>query len=175
PEETPLPEFTAAPIDPPTEAAPLPETTAEAPSPETAVPPPAVLAPAPPVVEESVEETRPEEREAVETLSPEAAQTIVATFYNHVSNQSWQAARSLADGALAQQFDPGFFEQFQQVTVENVRVTAQTAGTVELLGQNTYVYGDGSTQQEERTYTVQLIDGEPRLVASNFVRVTKSR
>ncbi|MEM9908783.1 MAG: serine/threonine protein kinase, partial [Cyanobacteria bacterium P01_D01_bin.44] len=106
---------------------------------------------------------------------PESAQTIVATFYNHVSNQSWDAARGLADGPLVQQFSPDFFQQFQQVTVENVRVTAQTAETIELLGQNTYVYDDGSTQQEERTYTVQLINGEPRMVASDFVRVIKSR
>lgn len=78
-------------------------------------------------------------------------------------------------GSLAQQFDPGFFQQFQRVTVENLRITSQTADTIEFLGQNTYLYPDGSSQQEDRTFTVQLIDGQPRIIASDFVRVTKAR
>ncbi|MEO1403276.1 MAG: serine/threonine-protein kinase, partial [Cyanobacteria bacterium J06635_1] len=180
--ETPVSEPATAPIVPPLEeppppapaaAAPLPETTTET-TPETTTDPvsssPVVTAPV-----SQPEEATLEESEAVGALTPESAQTIVAAFYNHVSNQSWDAARGLADGPLAQQFSPDFFQQFQQVTVENVRVTAQTAETIELLGQNTYVYDDGSTQQEERTYTVQLINGAPRMVASDFVRVIKSR
>jgi eukaryotic-like serine/threonine-protein kinase len=77
--------------------------------------------------------------------------------------------------SLAQQFDPNFFQQFQQVTVENLRVTNQTADTVELVGQNTYYYADGSRQLEERTYTVQLVESEPRIVGSTFVQVIKPR
>jgi serine/threonine-protein kinase len=92
-----------------------------------------------------------------------------------VSNQAWDAARSQFGGSLAQQFDPSFFAQFDRVSVENLRVTNQTADTVEFVGENTYVYPDGSTQREQRTFTVQISDGQPRIVASSFRGVLQSR
>lgn len=113
--------------------------------------------------------------EPAATINPSAAETTVASLYGHVSNQDWNSAQAMFGGSLAQQFNPNFFKQFQQVTVENLRVTNQTPDTVELVGQNTYVYPDGRTQREERTYTVQMLNGEPRIVASSFVRVLKSR
>ena len=105
-----------------------------------------------------------------EALNPETAQATVATFYNHISNQSWDAAQALFGGA-----DPNFFQQFQQVSLVNLQVTNQGTDSVELVGQNIYVYDDGTTQEEERTFTVQLIDGEPRIIDSTFVRVIKAR
>lgn len=108
-------------------------------------------------------------------LTPEAAQATVATLYNHVSNQAWDAARSQFSGPLAQQFDPGFFAQFDRVSVENLRVTGQTADSIEFVGENTYVYPDGSTQREQRSFTVQMQDGQPRIVGSSFGGVLKSR
>ncbi len=51
----------------------------------------------------------------------------------------------------------------------------QTENTVELVGQNTYRYPDGTSQEEERTFTVQLIDDQPQIVDSTFVRVTQFR
>lgn len=108
-------------------------------------------------------------------LTPSAAETTVASLYSHVSSQDWSSARSVFGGSLAQQFDPNFFKQFQQVTVENLQVTNQSGDTVELVGQNSYVYPDGRTQREERTYTVQMLNGQPRIVSSSFVRVIKSR
>ncbi|MEA5451944.1 hypothetical protein VB780_25430 [Leptolyngbya sp. CCNP1308] len=92
-----------------------------------------------------------------------------------MSNQAWDAARSQFSGPLAQQFDSNFFAQFDHVSVENLRVTGQTTDAVELVGENTYVYPDGSTQREARTFTVQMSDGQPRIVASNFRGVLKSR
>jgi hypothetical protein len=59
--------------------------------------------------------------------------------------------------------------------VENLQVTNQTADTVEMIGQNTYIYADGSTQREERTFTVQMVDGQPRIVGSSFVSVLQPR
>ncbi|MEM9092706.1 MAG: hypothetical protein AAGC93_28755, partial [Cyanobacteria bacterium P01_F01_bin.53] len=59
--------------------------------------------------------------------------------------------------------------------VENLIVIGETAETLTLIGNNTYFYQDGTTQEEERTYILQLIDGEPRIIASNFVRITKRR
>lgn len=108
-------------------------------------------------------------------LTSEAAQATVAVLYDHLSNRSWDAARSQFDGSLAKQFDPSFFTQFNRVSVENLRITSQSADTVEFLGENTYYYPDGSTQREERTFTVQMQDGQPRIVASDFRSVLQSR
>ncbi|HEY9764068.1 MAG TPA: protein kinase [Trichocoleus sp.] len=150
PEETPPPAEEAEP-DPPE---------ATAPEPQSEATPPALP---------------PATSEPAAALTPSAAETTVASLYSHVSSQDWSSARASFGGSLAQQFDPNFFKQFQQVTVENLRVTNQTADSVELVGQNTYVYSDGRTQREERTYTVQMNNGQPRIVASSFVRVIKSR
>lgn len=108
-------------------------------------------------------------------LTPAAAQATVSALYSHVSNQAWDAARSQFGGSLAQQFDPGFFAQFDRVSVENLRVTGQTADTINFLGENTYYYPDGSTQREARSFTVQMSDGQPRIVASDFRAVLKAR
>ena len=154
----------AAPISPP-----LSETLSPEPAPEAISPSPAEA----PVTSQSEDTFIGGEADGA--LTPDTAQTTVSAFYSHVSNQSWDAAQALSAGELAQQFDPNFFQQFQQVSVNNLQVTTQTANTLELLGQNTYVYSDGSTQQEERTFTVQLINGQPRIVASAFVRVIQAR
>lgn len=110
-----------------------------------------------------------------EALTPAEAEATVTEFYEQVSAQSWSAARAMTAGTLAQQFNPSFFRQFERVTVENLRVTAQTAETLTLAGQNTYRYPDGSSQLEARTFTLQRVEGQPRIVASDFVRVIKAR
>ncbi|WP_052050178.1 serine/threonine-protein kinase [Leptolyngbya sp. KIOST-1] len=175
--ETPI--ATTAPADPdPVEAAP-----------ETPTPPPAAAEPAaepeaeaePPATPEPAATTAPSPAEdapapaPASDLTPEAAQATVSALYGYVSSQAWDAARSQFGGSLAQQFDPGFFAQFDRVSVENLRVTGQTANTVEFLGENTYVYPDGSTQREQRSFTVQMQDGRPRIVASSFRGVVQPR
>ena len=166
-----------APVEPSDEAVPPPEETI-ADIPPVEQPEQEIIA-APPE-ETVVERQEPPNEESVNqgsdgSLSLTAAQTAIVEFYSHISNQSWDAARAKTGGTLAQQFDPGFFQQFQQVSVDNLQSQNQTPDTIDLVGQNTYVYSDGSTQQEERTFTVQLINGTPRIVDSRFVRVTKSR
>ncbi len=108
-------------------------------------------------------------------LTPATAQTVISKFYAHLSNQAWDQALAQTGGTVAQQFNPSFFQQFQQVSVENLQVQSQTPESIEFLGQNTYFYHDGSVQKEERTFTVQLVNGQPRIVDSAFVRVTKPR
>ncbi|MGB3135847.1 MAG: hypothetical protein WBB18_03480, partial [Nodosilinea sp.] len=138
-------------------------------APEPAAPEPEATSPEEPDVE--VSDSVPSDSE----LAPEAAQSTVAALYSNISSQNWEAARSQFGGALAQQFDPGFFAQFDRVSVENLRVTGQTADSVEFVGENTYFYPDGSTQREERTFTVQIQDGQPRIVSSSFRGVLESR
>lgn len=188
-EETPA-VATAPSTDAPAEAEPTvvePEPEAEAPAaPSEATvesaeaEPEAPTAPEPEVAdapeEEVVEPEAPAPPPPADSeLTPEAAQATVAALYSHVSSKSWDAARSQFSGPLAQQFDPGFFAQFDRVSVENLRVTGQTADSVEFVGENTYVYPDGSTQREQRSFTVQMQDGQPRIVGSSFGGVLESR
>jgi eukaryotic-like serine/threonine-protein kinase len=155
---------------------PPPEDVVESPAVEPAAPatpePEATAAPEPVVEPEASPPPTPEPRGE---LTPEAAQATVSALYSHVSNRSWDAARSQFGGSLAQQFDPAFFAQFDRVSVENLRVTSQSADTVKFLGENTYVYPDGSTQREQRTFTVRMSDGQPRIVASSFRGVLQAR
>lgn len=169
-ERTPEPEVVASPQTPTPIASPQPTA-----SPQETPPAPEASEPTAQPEEPPAAEPAPAASEPAAALSPATAETTIATLYSYVSSQNWDSARDLFGGSLAQQFDPNFFKQFQQVTVENLRVTNQTADTVELVGQNTYVYSDGSTQREERTFSVQMQDGQPRIVGSSFVRVTQSR
>jgi len=61
------------------------------------------------------------------------------------------------------------------VTVDNLRITNQTADTVEFIGRNTYYDPDDSRQVEERTFRVQMVEGQPQIVGSDFVQVLQPR
>lgn len=112
---------------------------------------------------------------ATSALAPEAAKATVGQFYNFVSNRSWDSARSLLSDRMSAQLEPDFFDQFQDVSVENMRVVSQTPEIADLVVQNTYVYSDGSYQQEERNYTVQLVGSQPKIVDTAFVEVIRDR
>lgn len=172
---------TSAPVAPSVNApAPVAEPEPEAIAPPVEVSPePVAVAPAEPTAPEPVVTAAPAPSSPgpevpSSELTPAAAEATVAALYSHVSNQDWDGARSQFGDALAAQFDPGFFAQFDRVSVENLRVTGQTADAIELLGENTYVYADGSSQREERTFTVELRDGQPRIVASSFKGILQS-
>lgn len=108
-------------------------------------------------------------------LAPEAAEATVNRFYDFVSSRSWDSARSLLSEQMAAQLEPDFFAQFQDVSVENMRVVSQTPEVADLVVQNTYVYLDGSYQQEERNYRVKLVDSRPMIVDTAFIEVIRDR
>ncbi|NEZ66731.1 serine/threonine protein kinase [Leptolyngbyaceae cyanobacterium CCMR0082] len=171
-------------VEPPvTEAAPLEDL--ETPALDTSESPPieepvAIEASEPPgeldaeIVPDEAPTTESPEQPAA-ALTPATAQTVVTTFYAYLSSQAWDQAKAQTSGSVAQNFNPEFFQQFQQVSVENLRIKNQTSEGIEFEGQNTYVYSDGAIQREARTFTVQLIDGQPRIVDSSFVRVIQAR
>lgn len=107
--------------------------------------------------------------------NPEDAIALVETLYSDISNRSWNSAVAVFSEELAQGFSRAFFEQFDRVTVENLTVVDRTEEALTLVGQNTYVYPNAEVQREERTYTLEIINGQPRIVDSQFVRVTKAR
>ena len=110
-----------------------------------------------------------------DSLTSVSAQNTVESFYRDISAKNWDAARAQFRGKLAEEFEPSFYQQFQQISVEKLRVLNQSAKSVDLIAQNTYIYPDESTQQEERTYLVRLIDGQPYITDSSFVRIIKAR
>lgn len=115
---------------------------------------------------------------AVENQSPtqeEAAISLVENLYHLLSEKQFDQASSLYTPQLADFFVPGFFNKFERVTVEDLKITSRTDSSINFLGENTYVYRDGSTQREARSYTVRSLDGELKLTASEFIKVTKPR
>ena len=136
---------------------------------------PAIEEAAPPVATDpSVDSSLENNREAI-ALAPEAAKATVDRFYEFVSTRSWEAARSLLSADMSQKLEPNFFYQFQDVSVENMRVVSQTPELADLMVQNTYIYLDGSYQQEERSYTVQMVDNQPTIVDTAFIEVIRDR
>ncbi|MEL7358385.1 MAG: serine/threonine-protein kinase [Cyanobacteria bacterium J06560_6] len=121
------------------------------------------------------------EREAAEREAAErdadgrAAIATIETLYQHISNKDWDQTTLLFSPEQAERFRPGFFEKFEQVTVENLQITYQTADIVELVGQNTFVYPDGGLQIEERVYTVQTAGGEPLVTDTELLQVLQPR
>ena len=113
--------------------------------------------------------------ESAVSLAPEEAASTINRFYDFVAIRSWESARSLLSDDMAARLEPDFFYQFEDVSVENVRIVNQTADAADLLIQNTYVYLDGSFQQEERNYTVQMVNNQPKIVDTAFVEVVRGR
>jgi hypothetical protein len=111
------------------------------------------------------------------TGSVTAAEAIacVEALYRALSRQDFTTAGRYFSGRAALQFDPAFFRQFRRVTVSDLRVTGQGGESVSLLGSNRYEYRDGATQTEERSYRVERVNGTPRIVASEFRAVLRSR
>jgi len=110
---------------------------------------------------------------SVEDINVGEAISIIENLYYTLSAKNYNEAEQLYIPQLASAFNPSFFDQFERVTVEDLQVTSQTEFSINFVGQNTYVYPDGSTQREERSYTVRNVNGELKITSSEFIRVTK--
>lgn len=160
-----------------------PENAPEA-SPENAptvrVPSPYLPSPQPSPVELSPTPTpTPSRIEPEPSTSPYLDQadaiSTVENLYYLVSNRQYDQAVQLFSPQLANQFNPKFFNQFERVTVENLQITSRTDAMINLRGENTYVYPDGTTQRELRSYTVRKTDQGSEIAASDFIKVIKFR
>jgi len=109
------------------------------------------------------------------SITVEEGINVIEDLYYFLSEKDFNSAQNLYSPNLAQQFTSRFFNEFNRVTVENLQVTSQTSTSISFLGYNTYIYHDGSTQREQRSYSVMKIDGIPQIVSSDFIRVTKFR
>ena len=146
-------------LAPPTGGVPLQEAPAEREQPrESALPPPA-----------------PDLAQPLDPAAVDQAMATVQQLYSALSNRNVEAARLLFGGAAADQFDPSFFEQFERVSVADLRETSRTGSTVTLQGVVTFLYPDGSSQSESRSFSVDTGATPAVITASAFGQVLKPR
>jgi hypothetical protein len=148
-------------LAPATGGTPLQEAPAEAerkqPS-ESAMPPPA-----------------PDLEQPLDPAAVDQAMATVQQLYSALSSRNVEAARQLFGTAAADQFDPSFFEQFERVSVADLRETSRTGSTVNLQGVVTFLYPDGSSQSETRSFNVDTSTTPAVITASAFGQVVKPR
>ena len=111
-------------------------------------------------------------------LQQAALDNAIATvqqLYSDLSNGNGEAARQLIGGGAADQFDPAFFNQFQRVNVSDLREIGRSGAVVSLQGVVTFVYPDGSTQSESRSFVVDTATQPALITASGFNQVLKAR
>jgi hypothetical protein len=116
------------------------------------------------------------------TASPDTAVAAVdravgsiQELYAALSAKDFDRARGLYSEAAADQFDPGFFRQFERVSVQELESTGQVGSSLNLQGVVTFVWPDGSLQTETRTFQVDTSSDPPRISASEFGRVIRPR
>jgi hypothetical protein len=148
-------------LAPPSGGAPLQEAPAEAerkqPS-ESPMPPPA-----------------PDLEQPLDPAAVDQAIATVQQLYSALSSRNSEAARQLFGAAAADQFDASFFEQFERVSVADLRETSRTGSTVNLQGVVTFLYPDGSSQSETRNFSVDTGASPAVITASAFGQVVKPR
>ena len=99
----------------------------------------------------------------------------IQDLYNSLSAKDFEKSRLLYGSGAADQFTPGFFNQFERVTTQDLRITSQTGSTVNLEGAVTFVWPDGSLQSETRSFSVDTSTEPALITASEFGRVITPR
>jgi hypothetical protein len=99
----------------------------------------------------------------------------VEQLYNELSMGNMQAARQRFSSEAADQFDPAFFRQFQRVSVDQLQETGRNGSVVTLQGLVTFVYPDGTSQSESRSFTVDTATTPSLITSSSFGQVVKGR
>jgi hypothetical protein len=113
--------------------------------------------------------------ESYESIDESESIALLKRLYDLLSQKSFDEAKLLYDSQLTYQFNSNFFSQFERVIVEDLRITSRTKNSINFIGQNTYIWVDGSTQKELRTYQVKNLSGELKITVSKFIKVTKFR
>jgi len=125
-----------------------------------APPPAAIPAPAPPPA-------------GTEALN--AAVISIQDLYGALSSKDYASAYSHFGPVAADQFEPSFFNQFERVTVADLRQTSSTGSMINLEGVVSFVYRNGDVQTETRTFTVDTRTAPALIISSEFGRVLQQR
>ena len=143
---------------------------ASLPSPEPELPPSELIPPAEPSLPDAAESTA-----AWDQAMADQALASLQGLYAALSSKNFSEARQYFGGAAADQFDPAFFEQFERVSVANLQATKGVGSSLNLQGIVTFVYPDGSTQIENRSFTVDTSTSPALITDSEFGGVLKAR
>jgi len=103
------------------------------------------------------------------------ATASVQQLYDDLSLGNLRGARQRFSSTAADQFDPAFFRQFQRVSVDNLQETSRDGAAIHLQGVVTFVYPDGSSQSESRSFTVDTSTDPALITASSFIQVLQGR
>jgi len=134
-----------------------------------ALPPPPTLPPA------SSPEAPGEPAAPATRAAEDRAVASLQQLYAALSAKDFSQAQPLFAGAAADQFSPGFFRQFERVSVQGLRLISQSGSTLNLEGEVTFVWPDGSVQRESRSFSVDTGSEPARITASDFGRVIAPR
>ena len=105
----------------------------------------------------------------------ESAIATIEQLYAEITSGNLDAARQHFAPEVADQFDPTFFNQFQSVRVSDLQETGRSGSSIALSGVVTFVYPDGSSQSESRSFSVETANQPPRITNSSFGAVIKPR
>ena len=125
-------------------------------------------------------QTEPEPATSEPKLDPAQLQLnqaieTVRQLYDDISLGNTAAAKQLFSPQAADQFDPAFFSQFQRVAVDNLQEISRDGSKVSLQGVVTFVYPDGTSQAESRSFTVDTASQPGLITASSFDQVVSPR
>ena len=115
--------------------------------------------------------TNPISNDSKIDLAIDVVQRWVSTFTMLDSNKT----RQYMTGEAERMYDPLFFEQFSRVNVSELKVESISGSFVNLIGVMTFVYPDGSTQRETRSFTVFSNGQRAEVTNSEFIKVIKTR
>lgn len=110
-----------------------------------------------------------------ETDATNAAVASIQELYAALSTKDYSTAASHFGPVAADQFDPTFFNQFERVTVADLRETSRTGSMINFDGVVTFVYPNGDVQTESRRFTVDTRTTPPLITSSEFGRVLQPR
>jgi len=127
-----------------------------------------------PVAEPSPINTTPPPAPDLNAVALGNAIASVQQLYADLSSGNIDAARQLFSSTAADQFDPAFFSQFQRVRVADLREISRTGALLTLQGVVTFLYPDGSSQSEARTFVVDTASQPALITASSFQQVVKA-
>ena len=108
-------------------------------------------------------------------IQRESAIATVEQLYAEISSGNLDGARQRFAPEAADQFDPTFFNQFQSVRVSDLQESGRNGSSIALSGVVTFVYPDGSSQSESRSFTVDTTSQPARITGSSFGAVLKPR
>ncbi|UPM49825.1 hypothetical protein MY494_10935 [Synechococcus sp. A10-1-5-1] len=142
-------------------------------TPSTAPAPALVSAPEPTTTEPEPATTEPKPDPAQLQLN-QAIETV-RQLYDDISLGNSAAAKQLFSPQAADQFDPAFFSQFQRVAVDSLQEVSRDGSKITLQGVVTFVYPDGTSQAESRSFTVDTATQPGLITASSFDQVVSPR